>query len=254
MPLGRIVREHRQKAGLTQDQLAIRVGISKPYLSNIETGRAKNPPSDGVLRAIEHNRGFTGGELLAIAHMQRTPLDVRQTCETLQARLDSLRGAIKHLIDEDECNVNSLADALSADGRAGELAGGRMIPIINTVNTGYPHHFVDMDYPIACAVDYLRLPDAHDQAAFAVRVADEAMAPKYMIGDIVVFSPATEAVTGDDCFLRFDGGRTTFRKVNLDDDGKIELSSIDGSDCETVNRTHIPGIYPVLFTIQPTNL
>ncbi len=253
MPLGQIVREYRQKAGLTQDQLAIRVGISKPYLSNIETGRAKNPPSDGILRAIEHNLGFTGGELLAIAHMQRTPLDVRQACELLQARLDSLRGAIKRMIDDGECNVDSLADAISADGGAGELSAGRIMPIINTVNTGYPHHFVDADYPVSHAVDYLRLPDVHDQAAFAIRVADEAMALKYMLGDIVIVSPAVEAKTGDDCFIRFDGGRTTFRKVSLDDPEQVRLNSLDGRQEELLSPHHVTGIHPVIFQIQPVN-
>lgn len=257
MPLGRIVRKHRQKAGLTQEQLSLRVGISKPYLSNIETGRAKNPPSDGVLRAIENNLGFTEGELVKLAHMQRTPLDVRQKYEMLQARLDKLQVVVKRMIAgrtlSGSPNAKALADVLSAVSDAGELSAGRIIPVINTINTGYPHHFVDMDYPAANAVDYLRCPDVHDATAFAVRVADEAMTPKYMLGDIVVFSPATEAVTGDDCFIRFAGGRTTFRKVDLGEPDKVRLIAYEGQPDETITRSHVDGIYPAVFKIQPVN-
>ena len=248
MPLGRIVRKHRQKAGLTQEQLSLRVGISKPYLSNIETGRAKNPPSDSVLRAIENNLGFTEGELLKLAHMQRTPLDVRQKYEMLQARLARLQAILR----QSPSGVAKVCD-IESDLIDFELSAGAVIPILNTINTGYPHHFVDRDYPAANAVDYLRCPDVHDATAFAVRVADEAMAPKYMLGDIVVFSPAAEAVTGDDCFIRFAGGRTTFRKVDLGEPDKVLLIAYEGQPDETIARSHVDGIYPAVFKIQPVN-
>ena len=39
------------------------------------------------------------------------------------------------------------------------------------------------------------------------------MAPKYREGDIVIFSPALPACDGDDCFVRFGDGRTTFKRV-----------------------------------------
>ena len=53
MGLGAIVRQQRERLGMTQDVLAAKAGISKPYLSNIETGRAKNPPSDTKVVALE---------------------------------------------------------------------------------------------------------------------------------------------------------------------------------------------------------
>src|SRR5205809_5918144 len=75
--LGPKLRRQRRRLGLTLDELAGRTGISKPYLSLIETGRVPNPPSDEKLRRLEQSLGFTAGELLTQAHLQRTPRDVR---------------------------------------------------------------------------------------------------------------------------------------------------------------------------------
>src|SRR5947207_1533951 len=75
--IGTKLRRQRRRLGLTLDELAGRTGISKPYLSLIETGRVPNPPSDEKLRKLEQSLGFTPGELLTQAHLQRTPRDVR---------------------------------------------------------------------------------------------------------------------------------------------------------------------------------
>src|SRR3954469_8540862 len=82
-PLGPKLRRQRRRLGLTLDELAGRTGISKPYLSLIETGRVPNPPSDEKLRKLEQVLGFTAGELLTQAHLQRTPRDVRAMLQKL---------------------------------------------------------------------------------------------------------------------------------------------------------------------------
>src|SRR2546427_2298591 len=75
--LGPKLRRRRRRLGLTLDELAGRTGISKPYLSLIETSRVPNPPSDEKLHRLEQTLGFTPGELISQAHLQRTPRDVR---------------------------------------------------------------------------------------------------------------------------------------------------------------------------------
>src|SRR4051812_38869079 len=82
-PLGPKLRRQRRRLGLTLDELAGRTGISKPYLSLIETGRVPNPPSDEKLRRLEQSLGFTAGELISQAHLQRTPRDVRAMLQKL---------------------------------------------------------------------------------------------------------------------------------------------------------------------------
>src|SRR5947208_16509407 len=81
--MGPKLRRHRRRLGLTLDELAGRTGISKPYLSLIETGRVPNPPSDEKLRRLEQTLGFPAGELISQAHLQRTPRDVRAVLSKL---------------------------------------------------------------------------------------------------------------------------------------------------------------------------
>src|SRR5215212_9781021 len=81
--LGVKLRRQRRRLGLTLDELAGRTGISKPYLSLIETGRVPNPPSDEKLRRLEQTLGFGPGELISQAHLQRTPRDVRAMLQKL---------------------------------------------------------------------------------------------------------------------------------------------------------------------------
>src|SRR5207244_2854406 len=81
--LGPKLRRQRRRLGLTLDELAGRTGISKPYLSLIETGRVPNPPSDEKLRRLEQTLGFGAGELITQAHLQRTPRDVRAVLQKL---------------------------------------------------------------------------------------------------------------------------------------------------------------------------
>src|SRR5580692_11647316 len=87
-PIGVKLRRQRRRLGLTLDELAGRTGISKPYLSLIETGRVTNPPSDEKLVRLEQSLGFTSGELLGQAHLQRTPSDVRAVLSRLTQTAD----------------------------------------------------------------------------------------------------------------------------------------------------------------------
>src|SRR4051794_41608860 len=81
--LGVKLRRQRRRLGLTLDELAGRTGISKPYLSLIETGRVPNPRSDEKLRRLEQTLGFGANELITQAHIQRTPRDVRDMLHKL---------------------------------------------------------------------------------------------------------------------------------------------------------------------------
>src|SRR5829696_2028595 len=81
--LGPKLRRQRRRLGLTLDDLAGRTGISKPYLSLIETGRVPNPPSDEKLRRLEQTLGFASNELVTQAHLHRTPRDVRDMLHRL---------------------------------------------------------------------------------------------------------------------------------------------------------------------------
>jgi phage repressor protein C with HTH and peptisase S24 domain len=228
-PLGPKLRRQRRRLGFTLDELAGKTGISKPYLSLIETGRVKSPPSDEKLRRLEHVLGFTPGELISQAHLQRTPRDVRAM---LQALVKDHKSDVAGERSEQAGRVNghgaksSLSTALDdaylsgvlqelVDRSAGNVEHVRTnaVPVINRVSAGYPKDFTDLSYPKGIADEYVGCPDVEDRDAFAARVHGDSMTPKYSEGDIVIFSPAAHPRDGDDCFVRFADGQTTFKRA-----------------------------------------
>lgn len=233
-PLGPRIRRQRRRLGLTLDELAGRTSISKPYLSLIETGRVANPPSDDKLRRLEQTLGFTAGALLTQAHLQRTPRDVRAVLHQLMAGAgDESRGEGEKGKGADQ--ITAAAASASASGSASAslsdldaaylsgvlqvLAGNvehvtaNAVPVINRASAGYPRDFTGLDYPARVADEFLSCPDVTDRQAFAARVHGDSMTPKYREGDMVIFSPALSARDGDDCFIRFADGQTTFKRV-----------------------------------------
>jgi phage repressor protein C with HTH and peptisase S24 domain len=228
MSLGQIIRKKREEMRLTLDEVASRVGFSKPYLSTIETGKVKNPPSDELLTKLEKLLEFESGLLLHIGHIERMPPDVREQYESAEAENQKLRQLIRNIIlaKDDASRLDTLLDQSKLDDQkqAVLLSAGRLVPIINKLAAGYPSDFDDLDYPVGIADDYIRCPDLHDPNAFAVRVVGDSMEPKYLHGDIVVFSPAAEVHNGDDCFVRFaTPHETTFKRVFFEPENKIRL-------------------------------
>jgi len=258
MSLGDIIRGRREELGLTQDEMALKAQISKPYLSNIETGRAKNPPSDAVLKALERAAKLPPGQLTRIAHLTRTPSDVREEHELLEAEVQHLRAVLKELLSGDArrgasgLDLDELAAGIQGKADATGFSAGLLVPVVNKLAAGYPQHFSDLDYPSSVANDYIRCPDLHDPQSFAVRVVGDSMEPKYCEGDIVVFSPAATPRSGQDCFVRFAGeGQTTFRRFYQDDPDTIRLQPLnDKYPGQTYPHEQITGLWVGVFRIE----
>src|SRR5688500_9802060 len=226
-PLGAKLRRHRRRLGFTLDELAGRTGISKPYLSLIETGRVPNPPSDEKLRRLEQALGFTTGELVSQAHLQRTPRDVRAMLQSLingeamkaggtkarrhdgtegaggqnsELRVQANGGGNGSPLGAQHPALTSLDDAYLSgvlqqlvDRSAGNVEQVRTnaVPVINRVSAGYPKDFTDLSYPKGVAEGYVGCPDVPDPDAFAARVHGDSMTPKYRERDNGDFSPGS---------------------------------------------------------------
>jgi transcriptional regulator with XRE-family HTH domain len=85
--LGAIIRKQRELAALPMRQLAAAVGISNPYLSQIERGL--RAPSDAVLSAIAESLQTTADDLYSEAGFVERPQDDASDAE------DDLLGAIE---------------------------------------------------------------------------------------------------------------------------------------------------------------
>jgi len=283
--IGTKIRRQRRRLGLTLDELAGRTSISKPYLSLIETGRVPNPPSDEKLRRLEQTLAFTPGELLTQAHLQRTPKDVRAMLERLM-RADSARNADAQThakipaaasvasvpastrlrvpassvppagIDLDEAYMSGVLQELveSSVGNV-EAVTANAVPVINRVSAGYPKDFTDLSYPRGIADEYVSCPDIHDADAFAARVYGDSMTPKYQEADIVIFSPAAAPREGDDCFVRFNDGQTTFKRVFFEtgDKGASTLRLQPRNERyrpQVVPSEQVTGLYRAVYRYQ----
>jgi len=133
-----------------------------------------------------------------------------------------------------------------------DYSAGKLIPVINKVAAGYPADFGDLDYPVGVADDYVRCPDLHDPNAFAVRVVGDSMEPKFKEGDIVVFSPAANVKSGDDCFVRFARPHeTTFKRVYFQAKKKIRLQPRnDKHKPLVIDGKRINGIYRAVLKYE----
>lgn len=297
-PLGARIRRARRRLGLTLDELAVRVKISKPYLSLIETGRVTNPPSDEKLRRLEQTLGFSSGDLLHQAHLHKTPKDIRAVLaqlaqshgltentaasgsETMAAVLTqnlkkrtqfaanpngpndladeggNKKGHPKIGISLDTAYLSGVLHEL-VEQSAGNVEQIRMnaVPIVNRVSAGYPKDFTDLAYPRGVADGFIGCPDLADPDAFAARVFGDSMRPKYSEDDIVIFSPAAPTRNGDDCFVRFEDGQTTFKRVffESDDTGQAVLRLQPRNEKyrpQLVRSDQITGVYRAMYRYQ----
>ena len=123
-PMGAKIRRARVRQALTLEELAQRAGISKAYLSLIETGRVANPPSDEKLRRIEQALGFPANELVGQAHVQRTPRDVRVVLQRLVKQRTRSGGPGSDLGPWPDAAGGGTAGAEAAGGKSGGPAAG----------------------------------------------------------------------------------------------------------------------------------
>lgn len=267
--LGAKLRKQRRRLGLTLDELAGRTGISKPYLSLIETGRVPNPPSDEKLRRLEQTLGFGSNELVTQAHLQRTPRDVRAMLHKLLAENAKSAGekskeavapqpkpGVGGAINLDDAYLSGvLAELVEKNAGNVERVATNTVPVINRVSAGYPKDFTDLSYPPRVADDYIGVPELTDQDAFAARVHGDSMTPKYGEGDIVIFSPAAHPKNGDDCFVRFEDGQTTFKRVFFESDeaGESVIRLQPRNEKyrpQVVKREEVAGLYKAVYRYQ----
>jgi repressor LexA len=263
--LGKALRAARQRTsgGITLDALAAATGISKPYLSNIETGRAPGPASEEKLRAIAKALHLNAGELLAAADWLRTPASVRRAILGESPRRADGAIDLDRALQRDASPETPRDSRVAAPPAAGPAALPlRQVPLINRVAAGKPGEFGDLSYPAGVADAYVAAPDLPETptaALFAVRVEGDSMLPEYRAGDILIVGPG-EPRDGDDCVVRtgeLEDFATTFKRVFFlrDADGAAtaaRLVPLNPAHPERVVKLEeVTGIYPLVYRLVP---
>jgi SOS-response transcriptional repressor LexA len=155
-----------------------------------------------------------------------------------------LSGILQELVDRSAGNIEQLATATA----------GTPVPVINRVSAGYPRDFTDLSYPPRVADEYVSCPGVQDADAFAARVHGDSMTPKYREGDIVIFSPAAAPKDGDDCFVRFADGHTTFKRVFFESTESKQTLRLQPRNekyrPQVVDSEDVSGLYKALYRYE----
>jgi phage repressor protein C with HTH and peptisase S24 domain len=253
-----MLREERERAGLTQEALAARARCSKPLLSLMESGRRSITPARAA--ELERALGIGDGRLLRAVRWRETPPEMRQRLQSQsaasQALVNRLRDAARkgmsldHLLDSGE--LRGLVDRATPNIDS-PLPLARRIPVINDVAAGYPAEFTDLDYPATIADDYVACPDISDPHAFAARVVGDSMEPEYREGEIVVFSPELATGPGTDCFVRLQrDAESTFKRIYFEEEGEsIRLQPLNSKyPPRTVPREDVAAMYAAAYVMR----
>ena len=126
------------------------------------------------------------------------------------------------------------------------------VPILGRVAAGAPILAVEnLEGTVVVDRDFLM----RQQNVFALRVHGDSMTPKYREGDIVIFSPAAACKDGDDCFIRFEDGHTTFKRVFFEsgESGSAVIRLQPRNEKyrpQVVPSEQISGMYKAVFKYQ----
>ncbi len=291
LEFGRSIRHRREQLGFTLDQIAAATGISKPYLSNIETASAPGLPSPAKIAAIEKSLQLPPGQLMQQADWLRTPPSIRRLLPladspgtTLAATsiLNQPGNTALPRRSDGAINLDALLNPPTAGKLETDIAAaenGRNIPIkrvplINRVPAGNPAEFTDLDYPAGIAdgevpaptsttedVSHTAAPPTAANDMFALRIQGDSMEPHYHHGDIIVLSATQTPKDGDDCLVRFDEMRnfsTTFKRIYFEPaepqqtPTHVRLQPLNPKHRNRlIDLQHISGIFPAIWKITP---
>ena len=96
---GAALRMQRRRIGLSQRELADRVGIDFSYISKLENDRIPPPSADTVVK-LASTLETSPGELLAL--VGKLPSEVQQTVGSSAAAQEFLRAAQEMRLSDDE--------------------------------------------------------------------------------------------------------------------------------------------------------
>lgn len=264
---GQHLRAIRLGKGMTQDQLSASAEISKPYLSNIETGRIVGPPSDEKLHRLEVALNLRPGELQARADWLRVPLPMRQLVKLVPTVRRTADGAVD--LDATLADISGnhasgdpdeLADFL--DDAPPAVVPLHRVPLINRVAAGAPMEATDLDYPPNIADRDALVPGELVDGCFALRIDGDSMWPMYQPGDIVIFAGNQSPQSGDDCLVRLgaqENFSTTFKRIHFVDAQGVKQADGQYFFLEPLNSQHVPriiprdeitGIYPAIWRVS----
>lgn len=192
MKTGLAIAMRREQIGMTQEELAKAVGVSKASISRWESGDISNMRRDRIQKLADA--------------LRVSPLAL------LVEETDGLQGIEQTETTPEESNIGAVFEE-----------NIRMIPVYESVSAGFGAHAEDM------IVDFCPFIIASEHEAaetIAIRVSGDSMSPKIEDGDIIQVHKQDTVDNGDIAVILIDGDEGVVKRVLF---GKnwVELQSIN---------------------------
>lgn len=224
---GSLLRKLRQESGLTQQQLARKMGASKSYISGIESGKVR-PPSPKLIRKLTRLFRYDERELLRLACVEKAPQLIRSELQTL-------------MFPEAVDNVAVVC-----------------VPVLNTVQSGYSVR-IGGDGHVAPIVDFsLVVPRSSAGPDCAITVCDDSMeqasGASFTCGDVAMLARSPAVEDGAISYLVYSAGTrrlAAFRRLWLKQNGRVALEALKPDYPAVVIATDaVLSVYRVLGKLQ----
>jgi transcriptional regulator with XRE-family HTH domain/SOS-response transcriptional repressor LexA len=118
----KILREARQKAGLSQAALGERAGLTAPYISLLESGR-RRPPSPHQVERLARALALDPAPWLEQAALERTPQPIRRRLEGLDKERGKVSRARDRILTTTLFRVSRTPGLLEGMGESPEETG-----------------------------------------------------------------------------------------------------------------------------------
>ncbi len=157
-------------------------------------------------------------------------------------------------------STESVAKALAATGSSiesfvqliGETARPvQSVPLLSFATAASAGHFDDNGFPAGKGWDEIALPSAHDEHAFALEIAGDAMRPAYRDGDVLLVSPRTPVRRGDRVVVRMQSGEILVKELKRRTAKALELASLHPShEAQTLPASDVAWVARIVWVSQ----
>jgi transcriptional regulator with XRE-family HTH domain len=277
--IGQRVRALREKLGITQADLASRMGFVRNYISLVENGRSN--PSRRFVRALELIEQAPSPNNEHTSPVREEPFAASNTCAALiKARRKELGLTVEDLARLTGFSRSMIRSVEGGRARAGEkllrqLSIHLNLPVDELRSTPAYRYDAGLDREQPAGLTTQSIPlltwaeaasarawedsDQHenfigfnvrDPKAVAVQILGDNMAPQFPQGTIAIVYPGWEAKNGNLVIARHIDGTVRFNRLHVDGAHYTFISLNSIYPPVTIEKSKIDKLFPVGGTFQ----
>jgi SOS-response transcriptional repressor LexA len=215
---GQRIRALRKRLGITQAELAKRMGFVRNYISLIENGREPSHRFIGALELIEQ---------APTPHLEHE--------------------SVVHEGSSVYPHLESPGHAIGAEANFATVPGVtmRVIPLLTWAQAGTTQAWEEV-YEHEGFVGF----NVDDPKAVAVQIRGDSMEPRFPQGTIAIVYPGSQAKSGDLVIARLKDGTVLFKRLHVDGNQYTFISLNPIYPPRTVEKSKIEKVLPVGSTFQ----